>query len=171
MNNEYLIQKETLTGLADEIRVLSGATAPISTEEMTSSVADANDEVSAQAVQIAEIAALLDGKGVPSLYETCTVHVKSTKGGSLNLVYYALEDNVPVCKAFCSAIPFDTDYEVVVGSYIVFGARCIDSTYIPMTITGNITCINSSTLSVQPAKSAGYVFLVNGNGTITSTVE
>ena len=45
--NEYLIQKETLTGLADEIRVLSGATAPISTEEMTSSVADANDEVSA----------------------------------------------------------------------------------------------------------------------------
>lgn len=62
--NEYLIQKETLTGLADEIRVLSGATTPISTEEMTSSVADANTEVGAQTDLIAQIAEALEGKAV-----------------------------------------------------------------------------------------------------------
>ena len=82
MNNEYLIQKETLTGLADEIRVLSGATTPISTEEMTSSVADANDEVSAQASLIDEISALLDGKSVPgsgssAAVDTCSVRFVS----------------------------------------------------------------------------------------------
>lgn len=65
-----------LTALADEVRELSGETQALGFSKMTEYIADANDEVDSQAATIAEISALLDGKGVlggGTEIETCTV--------------------------------------------------------------------------------------------------
>ena len=59
---EYLIQEETLVGLADEIRELSGTTERLRLDAMTSNVGAANDTVDSQANIIAQIASALEGK-------------------------------------------------------------------------------------------------------------
>lgn len=146
-------------------------TNPYSKEE-TEVVADT------QAVQIAEIAAALDGKAVSGggsslpVYETCVVHIKSAKAGSTQLVYYTLENGVPICKAIGpKMLPFDVDIDVIVGSHVVFGIPTTVQAYVPMTITGDITCINSSSTTGQPGESCGYVFKINGTSTITATAN
>lgn len=50
VSNEYLIQKETLTAIADEVRTLSGATVDMNPSEMTANISVANTEVSSQYV-------------------------------------------------------------------------------------------------------------------------
>lgn len=54
-----------LTNLADEIRVLSGATEPLGLVEMATNVNDANDEVADQTDLIAQVASALQGKSIP----------------------------------------------------------------------------------------------------------
>lgn len=70
-----------ITALADEVREISGATNKLSIDAMTEHVNNANNEVNSQASKIAEISALLDGKGVPGgndgNVETCTVEISS----------------------------------------------------------------------------------------------
>lgn len=59
---EYLIQEETLVGLADEIRELSGTTGKLGLDAMTTNVGAANDTVDSQASIISQIANALEGK-------------------------------------------------------------------------------------------------------------
>lgn len=58
---KYFIQDETLTNLADEIRVLSGTEDTLTPIQMTSNVQTANDEVDAQSALISQIQAAVNG--------------------------------------------------------------------------------------------------------------
>ena len=73
--SEYLVQRQSLENIADEIRVLSGTTEPLGLTEMATNVNDANDEVAAQATTIEEIMKLLEGKAVPGGGEDVTAEV------------------------------------------------------------------------------------------------
>lgn len=59
---EYLIQDETLTGIGDKIRVLSGTEDTMTPVEMQTSVDEANTEVTTQSDIIAQISAALGTK-------------------------------------------------------------------------------------------------------------
>ncbi len=66
---EYLIQEETLTSIADKIRILNGTEDAMTTAQMVSSLGEANTEVANQAAliseqdaKIAELAEILSGK-------------------------------------------------------------------------------------------------------------
>lgn len=60
--SEYLIQGETLTAIADEVRTLSGATDELTTEEMKTNINTANSVIDNQADLLAQIQSALEGK-------------------------------------------------------------------------------------------------------------
>ena len=61
---EYLIQGESLTAIADEVRELSGTITSLGLDDMTSNLSEANTEVSSQTDLIAQIQEALQGKAV-----------------------------------------------------------------------------------------------------------
>ena len=65
--------KQTLTAIADEIRVLSGTTEPMGLDAMTEHVSEANDSVSTESDLITQITNALEGKSAVSV-ETCSIH-------------------------------------------------------------------------------------------------
>lgn len=81
---EMLIQSESLTSIADKIRVLSGTEEAMRLDDMENHVEDANINIDAEANLISQIAAALEGKagggggggsgGVN--VETCTVTIE-----------------------------------------------------------------------------------------------
>ena len=60
--SEYLIQSESLTTIADEVRTLSGVTESMSPDDITANLVNANAEVNTQADLIAQIQSALQGK-------------------------------------------------------------------------------------------------------------
>lgn len=63
---EYLIQGETLTAIADEVRELSGTTDAMGVDAMTTHVSDANAEITSQTDLVAQIKTALEGKASDS---------------------------------------------------------------------------------------------------------
>ena len=59
---EYLIQGETLTSMADKIRILSGAEGAMTTAQMDGKLGEANTEVDTQANLIEQIVSALEYK-------------------------------------------------------------------------------------------------------------
>ena len=60
--NEYLIKGETLTGIADEVRAMTGVTGVINPGNMKTHLNAANADVNTEANLIAQIIAALQGK-------------------------------------------------------------------------------------------------------------
>lgn len=74
--SEYLVQRQSLENIADEIRVLSGTTEPLGLTEMATNVNDANAQAAEIEGLIEELNVALDGKSVSggeANVETCTV--------------------------------------------------------------------------------------------------
>ena len=59
---EMLIQSESLTSIADKIRVLNGIEGAMTTAQMNSNLGEANTDVATEAELIAQITSALDGK-------------------------------------------------------------------------------------------------------------
>ena len=62
MVNEYLIKKESLTKIADEVRELSGTSQPLGLDAMASNLVEANTEIDNQVELLAQAVAALEGK-------------------------------------------------------------------------------------------------------------
>lgn len=75
--SEYLVQRQSLENIADEIRVLSGTTEPLGLTEMATNVNDANDEVADQTELIAQVVSALQGKSVPGGGEDVTAETET----------------------------------------------------------------------------------------------
>lgn len=89
--SEYIVQRNSLVNVADEIRVLSGTTEELGLDEMASNVVDANNEVANQEALIAELSSALDGKSVEGegvRIETCTVTISIGNGTGDECVHY-----------------------------------------------------------------------------------
>ena len=161
--NEYLIQRETLTGLADEIRVLSGTTAEMSTDAMTNSVSDANTEVNFQTAQIAEISALLEGKSVTPQVSVCNVMIEyqassgSIPGNVQGTVAYVDQTHTPaVANGKLSDTMIDVTYQVAKDT--VLFARSGSSYYQLTACEGEIERLYPNTMYAA--------FAIHGDGKI-----
>lgn len=99
--SEYLVQRQSLENIADEIRVLSGTTEPLGLDEMATNVNDANDEVADQTELLAQLVSALEGKSVSgggggsSNYETTEIYIN----GCRNVYYTGVENGMLVAKA------------------------------------------------------------------------
>lgn len=61
-HDNYVIKKDTLTGIAGEVKTLAGVSGDITLEQMKNNISQANTDVSTQADLIAQIKTALEGK-------------------------------------------------------------------------------------------------------------
>ena len=176
--SEYLVQRQSLENLADEIRVLSGTTGPLGLAEMATNVNDANDEVADQTDLIAQVASALQGKSVPGggggspgggSVETCSIRLICNTSNVYGYSYLAYRDGqfVPVFVSYyrnggVSKIDV-TLPDVICGGYIYVTVN-IDYYFLDTSINGEATTQKEYlTSSIQP------VLLVHAPSTAGST--
>lgn len=133
--SEYLVKRQSLENIADEIRVLSGTTESLGLTEMATNVNDANDEVADQTDLIAQVASALQGKSVPGGGERVYIAKETINREALPIntlgdfeitnltprnceiyVSYILPDNSGI---FCVANVFDALEEVLDEGVVV----------------------------------------------------
>ena len=99
----YIIQSETLESMADKVRVLADSSDKMSPDQITTNIAQANDDVEAQASLIEQIRSALDGKAASGgivkeeqektidITENGTTEVTPDKGKALSKVTVNVE--------------------------------------------------------------------------------
>lgn len=91
--SEYIIQGETLSALADEVRTLSGTSDEMSTDTMKGNLQAANTEIDEQAEKLDELEAAIDElPEAGSAVETCTMSPEATHTISTGVFYTAYEN-------------------------------------------------------------------------------
>lgn len=75
--SEYIVQRNSLVNVADEIRVLSDTIEELGLEAMASNVADANAEVTSQADLLIDLENALQGKSLPADPNLLPENIKS----------------------------------------------------------------------------------------------
>lgn len=111
-----------MTALADEVRELSGTTAKLGIDAMTTNVQSANTEVSDQTDLIAQISAALDGKaggsgsGSSANVDTCTVTLNAYCVRFIRFTTYDGENFIENTSA--GTFTDDTDTYAVYGGII-----------------------------------------------------
>lgn len=125
--SDYLIQQETLTGLADKIRSLSGDESVMTPSMMANNVDEANIEVDTQTNLIAQITDALVGKGSAddSGESKNYVSVRFVINSGANVVFFDKDGN---CHELSSG-DGSTLYEV-------FGGVFYEWSQLPCVITG-----------------------------------
>ena len=77
---EYIVKGESLTAIADKIRVLSGTEDAMGLDDMVEHVGEANTDVVTEAGLIEQIASALEGKaggnGSGANVEACTITIE-----------------------------------------------------------------------------------------------
>lgn len=117
--SEMIIQRESLTAIADEIRILSGTEGTMGLDAMKSNVSEANANVDTEADLIAQISAALEGKtgsgGSGANVETCTVVISGHPSNASCAITRYVDDEFIVTHSMPSNSTF---YNVVCGSGI-----------------------------------------------------
>ena len=119
--SEYLVQRQSLENIADEIRELSGTTEPLGLTEMATNVNDANAQVAEIEGLIGELNAALDGKSVSgggASVETRSLYIRNCE----QVYYTGKENGVLVAKKSIGTNSGSTHHiEVCLGLPIVCG--------------------------------------------------
>ena len=137
---EMLIQSESLTSIADGIRVLSGTEDAMGLDAMATHVNTANNNVSTEADLIAQIQTALEGKaagGSGGTVETCTVTVTGNSNAlrPINIAYMTIDD---------------------IGNVV-----SVNETVSTLSVT--VVCLRGSVLSVKYNSSFNYTNFTGGS--------
>ena len=127
---EYLIQSETLTGIGDEVRILSGATGTMTPAVMKTKLQGANSEVSDQTDLIAQIQTALESKASAS---TLTLQSKTITPTTSSQSVTADSGYDGLSKVTVNAMPIATQ------------------------ATPSITVSSSGLITASATQTAGYV--------------
>lgn len=123
---EYLVKEESLTAIADQIRILSGTGEAMSLDEMATNVGEANTEVDSQADLIVQIKSAVDNlpeagsNGGSVNYDTCTVNITASFMMS-GVAYLTVNANGELEPTIITTNATSYNFTCVCNSFIVVG--------------------------------------------------
>lgn len=153
---EMLIQSESLTAIADEIRVLSGTTNAMGLDAMGNYMNEANTNISTETNLIAQISSALESKGVS--IETCDVTI------------YNVSDIVCVVAYNNGNKEY---YQSINNGGNALGIRIVKGTIFCVKHYNSIITHNC-TSGIEPVLSLGnniYVYYIKADATDTETIR
>lgn len=194
--SEYLVKRQSLENIADEIRVLSGTTEPLGLTEMATNVNDANDEVADQTDLIAQVVSALQGKSVPGGGEDVTAETATYTNllTDLEAAVDALPDAGHGAIETCTVVlrgtasnyrPYYCSYTAVGDNGNIMGAAIGPNSAIDITLTnvvcgsavtvrwynsGNTSSLSNATIIASPSSSfSAYLITAPASDTATIT--
>lgn len=162
---EYIIQGETLTALADEIRVLSGTTDKLGTTKMIQDVGIANAYIADEAELIAQIQSALEGKAggnegeqaIPTISVNANGLITATAGTKSSTHQLAFQAAKTITPSITSQIAVSGGYYT--GGNITVGAipsqYVIPSGILNITTNGTHDVKNYASATVNVAEGSG----------------
>jgi hypothetical protein len=144
--SKYLIQSESLTAIADEIRVLSDTEEAMSLSAMESHIGEANTNIDTEADLIAQITAALEGKAVEGPQATPEISVDSN--GLITATAGTKSSTHQLAFQVAKTITPSTASQIAVSSGYYTG--------------GDITVVGDSNLVAGNIKSGVSIFGVSG---------
>lgn len=98
-------------------------------------------------------------------YETCTVTF--TSSATAHIIYYTLENGEPLMATNYTPYAYSNfSLDVIKGSSVAFGKDVSVPIYQAFQTTGDIEMVGGNNATQSPS-TAGYVFKISGDGSIT----
>ena len=153
VSQEYLVERESLTAIADEIRTLSGTTSDMSLDAMANNVGEANNEVDIQSDLISQIQTALQNKAsaTPTLQTKTVTPTTSSQNVTPDSGYDGLSkvtvNAIPntyvkptTTKAATTYTPTTSNQTIAAGTYCS-GAQTIkgDANLVPANIAEGVS--------------------------------
>lgn len=152
--SEYIVQHDTMVGIADAIRTMTGTADKLSPDQIATSVTAGNTEVDTQSDLIAQISAALDGKaagGSGGSVETCSVSVSFSAGYPTPIIATTVTDGV-----FDSFVHTQTDQTL--ETITIDNVLCGSVVYVGIGGLGVIGCTISGAERLDTSSNGGTFY-------------
>ena len=169
--NEYLVKKESLTAIANEIRTLTGTTESMSLTDMATNVGNANSEVANQAGLITQIQTALQNKAsgvaLPTLSNPASASDMLSGKEAINASGQKITGTIAT-KTSSNLTASGATVTVPAGYYASQATKSVSTA---TQATPSVSVSSSGLITASATQTAGYVSAGTKSGTKQLTTQ